>query len=656
MAEKKPNMFDYRLDQFMKAGDKDASDPRRYLRGAGAIAGLFGDVIAAPIEALTPQSVSDLFSQGADYLVNETDAGKAVIEFAKENPESAKDILDVLNIAGAVPAFKIIAKAGTAGIKSALGKSGGALSKAKAGVGGSIGSSSMSMAVARNMPTLQQGGMFGDVLDIGRTVKGTGDDLRTYSEIAKGTGRNPKTGINFYAGGTPVKAVSTAGEAIRATPRAIRELTSPQALADYRATGMSLNARKRELPKADTPLEYSGTHAMQTQMKKQNDGLNAPLNDIDSPLMIKARLGEYNLLDNASIPDINKTMFKGIPDDIASRHLNHIKAVHGIDGTKPATLSIKPPKTNGIARELLGTESTGDAFIKGLTQGDLMKTFKQAHGVKKIDGKGMVELTQVGVGLNSDVYKSLLRRLGSDGKGNYSKPSIIKNVITARAKEQRGLPLGKLENKILNAWKKSGNKGTVPLATVKDASGKTVSGKKMADMGDIIGDTLTTSGSYLSKSKELGGVNYVMTHSLKGNKSYVTMSDGSDLFGIGGGPKNAPDIIVATPTQEIIHGSKRVATTKDGKKIPQRFDKKRTQQARKNEKRDLAKGIKELEERSGIKKKSNETPQNYHKRVLRDFKAKPTSQDYKQALSNITKLPTTLFQSDMRDSGLFGER
>ena len=104
MAEKKPNMFDYRLDQFMKAGDKDASDPRRYLRGAGAIAGLFGDVIAAPIEALTPQSVSDLFSQGADYLVNETDAGKAVIEFAKENPESAKDILDVLNIAGAVPA------------------------------------------------------------------------------------------------------------------------------------------------------------------------------------------------------------------------------------------------------------------------------------------------------------------------------------------------------------------------------------------------------------------------------------------------------------------------------------------------------------------------------------------------------------------------
>jgi hypothetical protein len=651
MAESKPNMFEYRWDQFTKAGDKDASDPRRYLRGAGAAAGLFGDILAAPFEALTPQFVSDALTEGADYLVNETYAGKAVVEFAKENPEYAKDILDVMNIAGAVPALKILSKAGTAGIKAALGTRSGVLSSAQKGVGEAIGSSSMSMAVARNMPTLQQGGMFGDVLDAVRTVKGTGDNLRTYSEIASGTGRNPRTGIGFYTGGKIPKAVATLGEAVRSAPRAISELTSPKALASYRETGMSLNARKRELPNADTPLEFSGTHAMQAQMKKQNDGINAPLNDINSPLMIKARLAEYDLLDNTSVPDINKTMFKGIPEDIATRHLSHIKAVHGIDGSKPAVLSIKPPKTNGIARELLGTGSTGDPFIKGLTQGDLLDVYKKAYGVKKVDGKGMVELTQIGVGLNSDVYKNLLRRLGSDGKGNYSKPNVIKNVITARAKESKGVPLGKLEKKILNAWEKSGN-----LATVKDASGKTVSGKRVSDMDDIIGDTLTTSGSYLSKSKELGGVNYVMTHSLKKNKSYVTMSDGSDLFGIGGGPKNAPSIVVATPTQEIIHGSKRTVTLEDGKKLPQRFDNKRTQQVRKNEKKDLAKGIKELEERSGIKKKSGETPENYHKRILRDYEAKPELRDYKQAAANIVKIGTIGSQSDMRNSGLFGEQ
>ena len=77
MAESKPNMFEYRWDQFTKAGDKDASDPRRYLRGAGAAAGLFGDILAAPFEALTPQFVSDALTEGADYLVNETYAGKA---------------------------------------------------------------------------------------------------------------------------------------------------------------------------------------------------------------------------------------------------------------------------------------------------------------------------------------------------------------------------------------------------------------------------------------------------------------------------------------------------------------------------------------------------------------------------------------------------
>lgn len=152
-------------------------------------------------------------------------------------------------------------------------------------------------------------------------------------------------------------------------------------MASYRETGMSLNARKRELPNADTFRIFWNTRYASPD-EKQNDGINAPLNDINSPLMIKARLAEYDLLDNTSVPDINKTMFKGIPEDIATRHLSHIKAVHGIDGSKPAVLSIKPPKTNGIARELLGTGSTGDPFIKGLTQGDLLDVYKKLMALK----------------------------------------------------------------------------------------------------------------------------------------------------------------------------------------------------------------------------------------------------------------------------------
>ena len=649
----KPNMFEYRWDQFTKAGDKDASDPRRYLRGAGAATGLFGDMLAYPVEkifgAITPDSVKTAFKQGADWVVNETDAGKAVLKLAKDNPEYAKDIMDGFNIAGAIPVLKIFAKAGTLGIKKALAQSGGVKPRVKAGAGGAIGSSSISMATARNMPTLQQGGMFGDVLDMGRTVKGTGDNLRTYSEIAKGTGRTPRTGVNFYSGGFGNKVLSTAGEALRAFPKAVKELTSPKELASYRMTGMSSNARKKELPKAITPLESSGTHAMQSQMKLQNDGVYAPLNDIDSPLMIKARLAEFNLLDTNSVSNINKVMFKGVPEDIATRHLNHIKAVHGIDGKKPATLSIKPPKTNGIARELLGTGSTGPRFIKSLTQGNLMAVYKKAHQLEKIDSRGMVEMTQISLGITKDVAKQMSSKLKVK-ELNHQK--LIETVIKARAKinTRSNVPLSKREATVLKAWQELGS----PIGTVKDASGKTVSSKKFGDIPEIEGNTLTSSGSYLSKSKELGGVNYIITHDLKGNKSYVTMSDGSDLFGIGGGPKNAPDIVVATPTQEIIWGSNNTVTLKDGTKLPQRFNTQRTNQSRKNEKKNLEEGIKKLEERSGIKKGAKETPENYHKRVLRDFKAKPTAQDYRQAFSNQVKVGTAATQGDL-NKGLFND-
>ena len=648
----KPNMFEYRWDQLTKAGDKDISDPRLYLRGAGAITGLFGDMAAYPVEkivgAITPDSVKRAFKQGADWVVNETDAGKAVLKLAKDNPEYAKDIMDGLNIAGSIPLLKIFGKAGITGIKKALEQSGGVKPRVKAGAGGAIGSSSISMATARNMPTLQQGGMFGDVLDIGRTVKGTGDNLRTYSQIAKGMGRTPRTGLNFYSGGFGNKVLSTAGEALRAFPKAVKELTSPKELASYRMTGMSSNARKKELPKAITPLESSGTHAMQSQMKLQNDGVYAPLNDIDSPLMIKARLAEFNLLDANSVSNINKVMFKGVPEDIATRHLNHIKAVHGIDGKKPATLSIKPPKTNGIARELLGTGSTGPRFIKSLTQGNLMAVYKKAHKIEKIDPRGMVEITQISLGITKDVAKQMSKKLKVKESNHQN---LIETVIKARAKinTRSNVPLSKREANVLKAWQELDS----PIGTVRDVNGKIVSSKKFGDIPEIKGNTLTSSDSYLSKSKELGGVNYIITHDLKGNRSYVTMSDGSDLFGIGGGPKNAPDIVVATPTQEIIWGSKNTVTLKSGKKLPQRFNTERTNQTRKNEKKILEQGTRELEERSGIKKGVKETPVKYQKRVLTDFEAKPTARDYRQAFFNQVKIGTAATQSNLKNKGLF---
>ena len=175
MADTKPNMFDYRLGQIKKASERDYSDPRLYSRIAGASAGLFGDLLAWPVEKavgiITPDVVKDAFNKGVNWVVNETDAGKAVIKLAKDNPEYAKDILDGLNIAGAIPVLKIFAKAGTKGIQKALQQSGGVKPRAKAGTEGAIGSSSFPRAVVRNMPTLQSGGMFGTGIDLYKNLR-----------------------------------------------------------------------------------------------------------------------------------------------------------------------------------------------------------------------------------------------------------------------------------------------------------------------------------------------------------------------------------------------------------------------------------------------------------------------------------------------------
>ena len=657
MADTKPNMFDYRLGQIKKASERDYSDPRLYSRIAGASAGLFGDLLAWPVEKavgiITPDVVKDAFNKGVNWVVNETDAGKAVIKLAKDNPEYAKDILDGLNIAGAIPVLKIFAKAGTKGIQKALQQSGGVKPRAKAGTEGAIGSSSFPRAVVRNMPTLQSGGMFGTGIDLYKNLRNrvkpydskTKASIRSLEEIASGTGKTSLTGANFYR---YPKILSTGGEAIGALIPALRELTSAKALANLEAKGISQNAIKNELRNTDTPLAQTGSVTMQNQIHKQHGNPTPPLMKDNSPYMINARLGEFDLFDEKLIPEIKKVMFKGVPDEIATRHINHIKAVHPLDPNKPAILAVKPPKTNAVGREAVGAER-GHHFIRSLTQGDLMEVYQKSYGVKEIDPRGMVELTQISMGMTKEVAKDMSKILGVKSS---NQKKLINTLINARAKINTNsrVPLTKRETNVLNAWEKLES----PVGTVKDASGKIVSNKNFWDIPEIKGDTLTTSGSYLSKSKELGGVNFILTHSLKRKRSYTTTSDGSDLFGIGGGPPNSPSLIVGIPTQEIIHGSKNTVTLKSGKELPMRVNKERLDQKRVNQKKQEQQGLKDLQKETGIPIKKGESPLAYHRRVLKAYKVRPKSRHYRQALANYNKILTASTQSDLSNNeGLF---
>ena len=651
MAEKQ-GMLSYRGDQLSKALSRDFDDPRLYLRSAGAGAGLFGDALAYPIEAavgaITPDVVKDAFKKGVNWVVNESSAGKAVMKLAKDNPEYAKDIMDGLNIAGAIPVLKIFSKAGIMGIQAAVG--------GKSVASAAIGSSTLPRTVVRNMPTLQTGGMFGTGVDLYKNLRNrlkpydskTQESIRSLDEIRSGTGKTSQTGLPFYAKGPVSKILSTSGELLSALPSALRNLTSPKKLASYGATGMSARAIAHELKDTDSPLAKTGTVTMQAQMREQHGFPTPKLMKDNSPYMMNARLAKFDLHNEKLIPEINKVMFKDVPEDIAARHLNHIKAIHNINPDSPAILSIKPPKTNAVAREAVGAER-GHHFIRSLTQGDLMDVYRKAHGVKEIDPRGMVELTQISMGMSKQVVKDMSKILNVK---SLNQKKLIDTVINARAKinTRSNVPLSKREASVLQAWQKLGS----PIGRVKDANGRIVSNKKFSDIPEIEGNTLTTSGSYLSKSKEMGGVNFVLTHDLKRNRSYTTTSDGSDLAGIGGGPKNSPTLIVAVPTQEIIHGSKNTVTLKSGKELNMRVNKERLDQKRPNQEKQAQEGLKDLQKETGMPIKKGESPLAYHTRVIKTYRARPESKHYKQALDNYHKLLTASTQSDLRNNeGLF---
>ena len=52
-------LFTNRAKQLKEAASLGYSNPRAYVRGAGAIAGGIGDLMAYPLEAITPQFVSE---------------------------------------------------------------------------------------------------------------------------------------------------------------------------------------------------------------------------------------------------------------------------------------------------------------------------------------------------------------------------------------------------------------------------------------------------------------------------------------------------------------------------------------------------------------------------------------------------------------------
>lgn len=625
------DMFNRRYSDFVGGLEKygrytpegvnpDANRVRAALRTGGAVAGLFGDMLAYPFEQaasyVIPESFKKTAKEGMDYVINDTALGRGVVKIAKENPEEAKDVLNAVEMLGAVPAFGMFAKAGSGAVLQAMTPTTTIGQK----LGGALEGSSLPMMNARNMNTLVVGGMLGDAVDLVKAVAGSKGAKRTVGDVIRRKNRGPDTGVSFYG---PLKVVSGAAEMATSLPYAFANMLNPFEVAKTRTTGIATGAR-REIETASNPR---GPLVMQAQMRRQALQDEPPLMTPKQPIMLHSRLidgVDLNSPKNDML--IRDTMFKDVPDSIATRHLDHIKAVHKQDPNAPTQLAVKPPKSDSVGRESLGLNRTGHFLMRELSMGNIVSDTAKIYGVKTLSPRQLIDLQQIALGITNNVAK----RMGK-GKVKDLKPrDAVKFVVRARAKQQMGKPLNRFEKAYLEAWEKQGS----PVGTIRDGNKNVVSNPDYNKIPDKVeGDALTHTGSYLSSNKELGGVNYVSTVDLKTNKNYVTTSDASDLGGITGGPKGSPNLIIAVPTQVVD-----LYSTKTVKGKTQRQEKWRTQQDRPDIDEKMKAGVADLEKKTGIKKKPGESPVKFHQRVVTEYKPKVTREDVRYSAGKAAKM------------------
>jgi|TARA_R100000458_G_scaffold57213_1_gene63072 hypothetical protein len=608
MAEEN-GLFTNRAKQLREATALGFSNPRAYLRGAGAIAGGIGDLMAYPLEAITPQFVSEGIASLARSAV-ETEPGRYLMNLARENPEIAKDLGALINIVGVVPVARIATQSGTAGLKAmtnAIREGKNPKQIVSEGVKKAASRPEFVSDIVVNMPVLQRGGPVGDVID---AVKGQ----RTPKEILTGTNKFVGSGLPFY----PYGLLSSGGEVLGALPYAALEAVRPSALARREETGRSLRSRTEEKQlikdqqkgvnlggRAGMELMQLSMHLTTTGKLPKQMGPGTPIFDHyykTAPLDID--------VDSAGIKG---SAFKGVPDNIAERHINHIKNIHNLNPNKKTNVLIKRPERDGIGMEFAGAKTTTAPILRGFNNGSLINKYKRVYG-KNVDPKGMVEITQLMNGLSNKNLKKLEDILNQK---KVSRSKTFEYLLSARKKTQEGKTLSSVERKYLDAWEEIGN----PLATVKDTNGNIISNSNLADIVIPDDGLIHSTGSFLSSNKELGGVNYFLTTDIKNLKSYVTGSDKADLFDMEGG-KDSTQLIITVPTQVINHTS-----TKKYK-----FDKSYMRSTHK--KTDLKLKKKMLQQR----------------RDIEDTKFTPKLKHYKEALSNQAQLGATFLQTD---SGLF---
>ena len=554
-----------------ETAERGRTAPEVALAGLGETGSMVGDVLNMPLEAL---GVNELVGQATEAALS-TPTGQAAMQKVQEvqqaYPRASENVGNLFGALNIIPGMQAPSVATRATNK-----------------------------LLRNVDTMVEGGPLKKV----ETALASPTLEKPLQKVGlPNLGKQAEGLFNFYG---PLQPLSFLGESLQAIPATVREVFSPEAIANERAKGVSqrrvdeITGPESKKGDLDVGSAYAGQN-LYRQMGREVD------ETMISVLPITARNTRI------TVPDwdeqaLRREMFEeldAVPLEVQDRVLNHVRVVHNADNGNTSVV-VREPQTQGFTKEGKGLSGRGSPAIRTLTSEKTMGTYAKALGktIDTLSAEDLTDIVKASFMMTNDRLKRDLRRNFpelSTEKGLKQQETILR-YLRGRVRQNRG-------------------GGVQPTAAEKklldflDNSFEEFGGKVTID-----GDFVYLSQGYRSEMKDLGGVNQFIAIDTKNKDVYTLISDRHDLAGkdpIGGSG------LVTVGTMDKVNLGGGFDEGIDALKKERRQE--RVQQREKE-------AVAKTEEMTGIKINKGESPVNYSKRVLRDSKFTPEARDYLESL------------------------
>lgn len=599
----------------------------------GETAGMLGDLVDIPVtltyNTLVPDAAQQWIETNAAELVKsglDTAAGQALLRL-RENPKDRVGMDALMNIATILPAGK--------SLKNFIN------------------------AAAGNTETLVRGGVIGDLADKYKNIKG---EKVVDSSLAKANASGKGEGINFYGGGAPTQFLSMFGQGLNAIPPALRDILSPQAIANQRVKGVGSGKAEEIVRGAQDAEKTAQSMAFQQGKNLQGSKGGAPAL---GPMVSKTYYQQG--IDAKDIDTLTEALGKNsyeavtgqfeVPEGVARRYANHVSSVVSNEGIAadvfgnlpvvgrklkadiPAEISVK--NVGERKAELIGLSTVSPQITKVFSNANNVGIDRYINSYNSLaktlglepknflDRRDTIELMQIAASIDKNVANKFF--------GGADATAVVEAAIVGRLKNRmptkKGQPrsLSSLQKKAVDFFDNP-PKGA-NIAIVKDAKGNVVNSRNFDNILDGEGE-LFTQQAYLSAQKEIANSNMFFGVDPDKGVMFSGVSDKHDIWG--GNPLGGHSQGIASPL-EVWQPRGNVFKGPTTEALPQNRslskDKATQAQAVTNLEQYLEQQGLAFPARRGARGKLEDATA-YTKRVLSDYNAPVTTQDKLKALQN----------------------